>query len=88
MSDTCVLFRLLQMYFTQNLEFGSALLKLQNFRGGGLNHHHHPLRYATGHGWLGNEEWKTIFMQDNQCHEQDIKQCSVDALSDISVGEE
>jgi hypothetical protein len=33
MSLTCTLVRLLQMYFPQNWEFGSALSKLQNFRG-------------------------------------------------------
>jgi hypothetical protein len=33
MRETRVLIRLLQMYFSQNWEFGSVLTKLQNFRG-------------------------------------------------------
>jgi hypothetical protein len=33
MSETCMLIRFLWMYFPQNWEFGSAMLKLWNFRG-------------------------------------------------------
>jgi hypothetical protein len=31
MSETCILIRLLRMYFPRNWEFGSALSKLRNF---------------------------------------------------------
>jgi hypothetical protein len=34
MNETCILILLLQMYFTQNWEFGSALQKLKNLEGG------------------------------------------------------
>jgi hypothetical protein len=36
MSETRILFRLLQMYFPRNREFGSALSKLRNFGGEGV----------------------------------------------------
>jgi hypothetical protein len=35
------------MFFPRNWEFGSALSKLQNFGGGGLNPQKTPPRYAT-----------------------------------------
>jgi hypothetical protein len=43
MSETCILIRLLRMYFPRNRELGLALSKLRNFRG--LNPA--PHRYAT-----------------------------------------
>jgi hypothetical protein len=51
------------MYFTQELGIRLSFVKTSEFQGGVDS----PPRYATGHGWLGNE-WKIIFMQDNQCH--------------------
>ena len=44
-SESCILVRLLRMYFPRNWEFGSDLSKLRNF-GGGLNTPTPP-RYAT-----------------------------------------
>jgi hypothetical protein len=37
MSESSILIRLLGMYFPRNWEFRSALSKLGNFGGGGLN---------------------------------------------------
>ena len=48
MSESRILVRLLRMYFPQSWEFGSALSKLRNFRGGGFEHPKPPPRYATG----------------------------------------
>jgi hypothetical protein len=49
MNETHILIRLLQMYIPQNWEFGSALAKLWNFRGGVLNSPlpGMPLKYGT-----------------------------------------
>jgi hypothetical protein len=46
MNETHILIRLLRMYIPWNWEFGSALAKLQNFGGGGVEPQN-PLRYAT-----------------------------------------
>ena len=43
MSESRILVRLLQMYFPWNWEFGSALSKLRNFGGWGLNTPNPPL---------------------------------------------
>jgi hypothetical protein len=47
MSETRILVRLLRMYFPRNWEFGSALSKLRNFGGGGLNPPNPPPGYAS-----------------------------------------
>jgi hypothetical protein len=44
---TCILIRLLWMYFIRNWEFGSALSKLRNFVGGEVWMPPNPLQYAT-----------------------------------------
>jgi hypothetical protein len=57
MSETRILIRLLRMYFPRNSEFGSALSKLRNFGGMGLNPPTPP-RYATdGTGCVIGEFW-------------------------------
>ena len=43
MSESRILVRLLRMYFPRNWEFGSALSKLRNFRGGGFERPKPPL---------------------------------------------
>jgi len=46
MSESCILVRLLRMYFPRKWEFGSALSKPRNF--GGVGGWTTPPRYATG----------------------------------------
>jgi hypothetical protein len=38
MSKARILIRLLRMYFPRNSKFGLALLKLRNYKGGGIEH--------------------------------------------------
>ena len=42
MSESCILVKLLRMYFPRNWEFGSALSKLRNLGGGGFEHPKSP----------------------------------------------
>jgi hypothetical protein len=50
MSETCILIRLLRMYFPRNWDFGSALSKLRNFGGSVFE----PPKTSLGRplGWL------------------------------------
>jgi hypothetical protein len=59
MSETRILVRLLRMYFPRNWEFGSALSKLWNFGGGGVEPPNPP-GYATADFWYFDVRYNNI----------------------------
>jgi hypothetical protein len=73
MNETHILIRLLRMYIPLNWEFGSALSKLQHFRGGeGLTPQNPPLYATEQQGEYMKKQVKRAVVQQSAWNIQDI----------------